>query len=146
MRDTKNSSMGKVKLSVAPSGRQQKLVLIFISVIMLGHILVPLSFYLGWRDDERFSWRMFSSYRLQSCELHIEGRLNDDNGLVRLDDYLEDSWLRVMRAFHQPALYDSMLPWLCTRVSASEIEVTRSCKWPAGNPAPDWQITHQCDD
>src|SRR5262245_37769335 len=45
---------------------------LFILAFLAYQVAMPLRYYLGDRGyDERFSWRMFSTLRLQKCQVHV---------------------------------------------------------------------------
>ena len=66
----------ETKPSDAPADpRRRRLANGFILVFLAFQIAMPLRYYLGDRGyDERFSWRMFSTLRLQQCQMRVNER------------------------------------------------------------------------
>ena len=93
---------------------------VFIALFLLAQIVVPLRYYLGSRSaDERFSWRMFSSYGMQHAkhdaltqvsvrETALEnGRLVERS--VDLPTILPKRWIQYLR--HEPVGF--FITWTC---------------------------------
>ncbi len=57
----------------APPRRRFGVSDMFIACFLLAQIALPLRYYLGGRGtDERFSWRMFSSQRVEQCAVDVD--------------------------------------------------------------------------
>ena len=115
-----------------------------ISTVLIIQILVPLGYYAGWRDDERFAWRMFSSFRMQSCEVTATALVDGRYGPLDLDRYLESQWINGMRLFHQPEVVRAILPWLCDQSAVEEIIIERECERPDGSSVRAWKMINRC--
>ena len=126
---------------------------VFIALFLLAQIVVPLRYYLGSRSaDERFSWRMFSSYGMQHAkhdaltqvsvrETALEnGRLVERS--VDLPTILPKRWIQYLR-HEQPDVTEKFLRWRGSQSNAQEVrcQVSR----PAGRGEPRYRVVWTID-
>ena len=111
--------------------------------------LIPLRYYLGsGGDDERFSWRMFSTRRMLQCRMDIEEltgmgpRAQRTQVLPQLD--VQVAWLEVLRR-NRPAAVQRYLERRCDISKADSVKYTRSCVQSDGEQMPEQQAILHCE-
>lgn len=66
----------------------------FILLVLLVQLLLPLRYYLSSdRYDERFSWRMFSSYRMARCQVVF----SDQGEAIELGEEFHSAWITLLK-------------------------------------------------
>jgi hypothetical protein len=116
-----------------------------IAAFLLFQVAMPLRYYLGGRGyDERFSWRMFSSVRMQRCDVHVrELAQGGDERQVDLDRALQVAWIGMLERY-RPQVVDELLRTRCTASDVREVVFERACKDTDGSPLPRMQVTLDC--
>lgn len=116
---------------------------IVLSVIALG-VLIPLRYYLGDDPyDERFSWRMFSSVRVQACQSQLtvtsEG---NEHQAVKLQSELHRAWLSAIER-NRTSVIEKVLERQCTAPHVRQVTLTNRCRDTRRSPMPPmtWQLT-----
>jgi hypothetical protein len=120
---------------------------LFIAAFLAFQIGMPLRYYLGDRGyDERFSWRMFSTVRLQQCEMQISERgANADPAFhqvhVRRD--VQAAWVNLLERVRMPVV-KKYLARRCERQHATEVSYTRRCTDTDGSALPVQTLRMDC--
>jgi hypothetical protein len=120
---------------------------VFIAAFLAFQIGMPLRYYLGDRGyDERFSWRMFSTVRLQECDMQIsERRTGDEKAFrdvaVRRD--VQVAWVNLLERVRLPVV-KKYLERRCERQQASEVRYTRRCTNTDGSALPVQTLRMDC--
>lgn len=122
------------------TSRARKLANAFIALFLAIQVAVPLSYYLGNRMyDERFGWRMFSTLRLQACELEVEEVPRAGSAgaprPVRLHESLHIAWINLMKR-GRPDVIDKAMRARCTGDDVFEVRVARRCRDTDGSMLP----------
>lgn len=114
-------------------------------VLFLGYQLVmPLRYYLGGRGyDERFSWRMFSTVRMQECRVQVEERVGEQTRAVNLQKAVQIAWINMLERYRRPVV-DKLLARRCEEESAREVRYTRTCVDTDGKALPETRVTMDC--
>jgi hypothetical protein len=115
-----------------------------IAAFLLFQVAMPLRYYLGGRGyDERFSWRMFSSVRMQRCDVRVR-ELAQDGGesQVDLDRALQIAWIGMLERY-RPQVVEQLLRTRCTS-SVREVVFERACRDTDGSQLPRLQVTLDC--
>jgi hypothetical protein len=120
---------------------------ILIVVILLAQLLLPLRYYLGFAegDDERFSWRMFSTVRLQRCEMTIsDEHVGSDVKLpVQLKPILQVAWISVLQRY-RPSVVEAFLRFRCEGEGMAAAHYERRCVAPDGTSVPPNVLEMDC--
>ena len=120
---------------------------VFAGLFLLFQIAVPLRWYVAGRiEDERFSWRMFSSYQMRGCRIGVRaGVPGEENRAteIRLQKRLPGPWLNALRAGY-PAVVESFLRWECEDTGAPWVHYQRRCALPDGTPADEESAKRDC--
>lgn len=127
---------------------QRKLVNALIVALVLLQLALPLRYYLGFAggDDERFSWRMFSTVRLQRCEVNVTETTgdNDTPQQVRLRPILQVAWISILERF-RPSVVEGFLRFRCQTEGVTKVLYTRRCVAPDGTSNPPDHLAIECD-
>lgn len=121
---------------------------VLIVALLLIQAAIPLRYYLGFSggDDERFSWRMFSTVRLQRCEVSVsEVRTGSDvPERVNLKPILQVAWISILQRF-RPTVVDRFMRFRCETEGVQKVIYDRTCVAPDGKSIPPnhWELT--CD-
>lgn len=131
---------GEDSISSPPPGRLRLLVSIFIIMFIIWQIVLPLNYYTGVDPDiydERFSWRMFSTLRMQPCSFDVDEVITDPDGRtvtrkVDMEKSLDRIWItqfgknvsEVVKKFLEKRCESH--PWI------TSVNYTRSCRSPNG--------------
>lgn len=101
---------------------------IVLAVICLG-VLIPLRYYLGDDPyDERFSWRMFSSIRVQACRSQLT--VTSDEGeshVVRVQADLHQAWLSAVER-NRASVIEKLLERQCDAPHIEQVTLTNQCQ------------------
>jgi hypothetical protein len=123
---------------------------LFIVAFLAFQIAMPLRYYLSDRGyDERFSWRMFSTIRLQQCDMQIsEATKRRSNGepefrevAVRQD--VQAAWVALLERVRMPVV-EKYLARRCQRQDAIETSYTRRCTNTDGKLLPVQTLRMDC--
>lgn len=121
---------------------------VFIVVALLAQLLLPLRYYLGFTDgdDERFSWRMFSTVRLQRCDANITERYAGSEARVpvALKPILQVAWISILQRY-RPAVVEGFLRFRCQTEGVSHVYYDRRCVTPDGTSPPPDHVEIACD-
>ena len=110
--------------------RRRRLTNLFIAGFLALQIAVPASYYLRDRsDDERFSWRMFSTLRLRDCQVKVSEVPSGTSAprAVAIEQDVHVAWLRLMERM-RGAVVDKYLRRRCEREAIQRVELVRSCR------------------
>jgi len=120
---------------------------ILVVVILLAQLLLPLRYYLGFAegDDERFSWRMFSTVRLQRCEMTISDQHAGSDVLVpvQLKPILQVAWISVLQRY-RPSVVEAFLRFRCEGEGMAAAHYERRCVAPDGTSVPPNVLEMDC--
>ena len=98
-----------------------------IAAFLLFQIAMPLRYYLGGRGtDERFSWRMFSSVRMQRCSAAVDETIDGRKRDVALGQALHVAWVGMLERY-RPAVVDAFLLRRCRTTDATHVHFRRTC-------------------
>ena len=131
-----------------PEGRQRRLANLFILAFLAYQVGMPLRYYLGERGyDERFSWRMFSTLRLQQCEMQVSEAAAGSSQLeevpVRSD--VQVAWVSLLERVRKPVV-EKYLQRRCERQRVARVVYTRSCTNTDGSALPPQTLRMDCAD
>jgi hypothetical protein len=127
----------------APASRTASTLLI--ALFLLYQLLMPLRYYLGGRGyDERFSWRMFSSVRMQQCRVVVSESTKDgDSRDLDLNREVQVAWIGMLERY-RPQVVDKLLQRRCAEPDVSEARYVRNCKKTDGSALPELTVTLDC--
>ena len=122
--------------------------LFFIAFLTL-QALVPMRYYLGaGGDDERFSWRMFSTRRMVQCGMEIveQRGMGPRAQLIPVSPQrdVQVAWLELLRR-NRPAAVEKYLERRCELSRPDSVRYTRSCVQSDGTTLPTQRVTMQCE-
>ena len=128
----------------AAAAHAKPVALAFIGLFLLYQIAMPLTYYLGGRGpDERFSWRMFSSVRMQKCSVRVDETVGGEARSVDLDREVQVAWVGMLERY-RPAVVEKLLQRRCERAQASEVRYVRRCVETDGSKAPALTVKLDC--
>lgn len=107
-------------------------------------LLVPLRYYLS--DDvydERFSWRMFSAVRVQSCQAELRETRYASERALPLMEVLPAPWAALLER-NRVAVIDSVLRWRCEREGVTRVRFRNTCRDASGQPLPTTSRELEC--
>lgn len=121
-----------------PRGRARVAARWLVVVWVGAQLLIPLRYYLGAdRYDERFSWRMFSAVRLESCAVEVEEwttRLGEvEHVRVDLLRVLPVTWVALLRR-RRAAVVTRFLETRCARPGTQRVHLTSRCAGMSDGP------------
>jgi hypothetical protein len=115
-----------------------------IVAFLLFQVATPLRYYLGGRGpDERFSWRMFSTVRMQRCRVKVIETVGGEEQQLNLQKELQVAWSNMLERYRRPVV-DKLLARRCAKVEASSVVFTRSCTDTDGSELPDDVVSLDC--
>jgi hypothetical protein len=118
---------------------------VFIALFLAYQLAMPLRYYLGGRGyDERFSWRMFSTLRMQECKVRVEETVAGSERKVDLDKALQIAWNGMLERYRRPVV-DKLLARRCLQEHASEVRYERNCVDTDGSALPQTTVVRHCD-
>ena len=134
----------------APTDRSRKIGNVFIVLFFLFQVLVPLRYYLGGPEaDERFSWRMFSSFGKQSCSVSAYETIEQDGRYVErplpLETLLHRNWINQFRGYFQPDLVRRFMHLRCGQAAIREVRYERTCSATDGTPVAPYRVSMDCE-
>src|SRR5438477_6595214 len=99
----------------------------FIAAFLLYQIAMPLRYYArGGGYDERFSWRMFSTVRMQKCTVRVRETAKPDDGgearerSVNLNHELQIAWIGMLER-DRPQVVRKFLARRCQQPDVSAV-------------------------
>ncbi len=145
MADSAPSNAASAQASNDPKRRR---VLLFIVVVLIAQLLIPLRYYAGISegDDERFSWRMFSTVRLQRCNVNISEQRKGGEARVpvSLKPIVQVAWISILQRF-RPSVVEGFLRFRCQTEGVEHVYYDRQCTLPDGTTLPTDHVEIACD-
>jgi hypothetical protein len=116
-----------------------------IAAFLLFQVAMPLRYYLGGRGyDERFSWRMFSSVRMQRCNVQVrETGADGSDRKLDLERELQVAWIGMLERYRAQVV-EELLRKRCAQPGTREVRYTRSCRDTDGSELPKIRATLDC--
>lgn len=115
-----------------------------IALFLVYQVAMPLRYYLGGRgDDERFSWRMFSSVRLQRCKVHVREVEAGKSREVDLSKAVQVAWIGMLER-DRPQVVHRLLARRCQEPAVEETRYERSCTDTDGSALPTLEQKLDC--
>jgi hypothetical protein len=116
----------------------------FIAFFLLCQIAMPLRYYLGGRgDDERFSWRMFSSVRMHKCTVRVQEVVAGHAREVDLGHAVQIAWIGMLER-NRPQVVTKLLRRRCHERDVTEARYHRSCAGSDGAALPPLELAMSC--
>jgi hypothetical protein len=120
----------------------------FIALFVLFQLAMPLRYYLlGGGTDERFSWRMFSTVRMQTCEVKVHDIVLADGQpsprKVELRKLLHGAWINMLERY-RPRAVDKLLRRRCEERGVTAARFVRKCKDTDGDRRPTLEVELDC--
>lgn len=120
----------------------------FIAALLLLQIALPLSYYLGeGGDDERFSWRMFSTTRVHRCRVDVletfGARPPQSTRAVQPEKDVQAAWISMLRR-NRPAVVERYLERRCALSDAARTLYRRRCVRSDGVQLPTQEVGLDC--
>jgi hypothetical protein len=120
----------------------------FIALFLLFQVAMPLRYYLlGGGYDERFSWRMFSTLRMQKCQVQVDDVIvqNGKRTPRRLDlrATLHGAWINILQRY-RPAAVDKLLLRRCATAAVVAARYVRHCESTDGRKLPSIEVEMDC--
>ena len=116
-----------------------------IALFLAYHVGMPLTYYLSARVyDERFSWRMFSTVRLQECDVEVVEREGQREQPVNLERDIQAAWVGVLKRL-RPAVVEKYLRRRCERSHAREVTLRGHCVGTDGQALPERRFVLTCE-
>lgn len=121
---------------------------VFIAAFLIVQLALPLRYYLGGGGaDERFSWRMFSSVRMQRCDVVVDD-IVDRNGArvprkVDLRATIHGAWINILERYRS-AVVEKMLRRRCAIPGVHAARYTRNCKNTDGSKQRPVRVEMDC--
>jgi hypothetical protein len=129
------------------SARPRRAANVFIALFLLYQLAMPLSYYLGDGGyDERFSWRMFSTLRLQRCDVAVQERIGGEGGTLRqvpLVQELQVAWINMLKRYRTDVVQKFMAS-RCRGDDVYEVRYVRRCADTDGSLLPATGLTMTC--
>jgi hypothetical protein len=121
---------------------------LFIALFLAFHVAMPLRYYLGDRGyDERFSWRMFSTLRLQECQMRVaEAEQEGPNPPFREVQVRRDvqaAWVNLLDRVRMPVV-EKYLVRRCERQGVTQVRYARRCTDTDGTQLPAQTLLMDC--
>jgi hypothetical protein len=120
---------------------------LFVAAFLAFQIGMPLRYYLGDRGyDERFSWRMFSTVRLQECDMQISERRASGEKTFRnvaVSRDVQAAWVNLLERVRMPVVR-KYLARRCERQHAERVRYTRRCTNTDGSALPAQTLEMDC--
>jgi len=125
--------------------RRRALANAFILAFLAFQLAMPLRYYLGDRGyDERFSWRMFSTLRLQQCSMQVaEAGESEAFRNVAVHRDVQVAWVSLLERVRMPVV-EKYLRRRCERPGIAKVSYTRRCTNTDGTPLPAQTLVMQC--
>jgi hypothetical protein len=122
----------------------------FIVLVLGYHVGMPLTYYLSDRVyDERFSWRMFSTVRLQECDIVVTETVMHGDAAVDVPTPVtkdvQTAWISILKRM-RPAVIEKYLAHRCDSASATHAKFVGRCRNTDGTLLPERRYTLACGD
>lgn len=128
------------------SSIQRRLANLFIAAFLAFQVAMPLRYYLGGRGyDERFSWRMFSSLRLQECDVRVEEISGGRARPVAVQRDVQVAWVKLLERVRMPVV-EKYLARRCEGSAVDEVSYTLRCTDTGGASLPARTLRLRCSD
>jgi hypothetical protein len=116
----------------------------FIALFLLYQVAMPLRYYLGGRgDDERFSWRMFSTVRLQRCQVRVREVAAGQIREVDLSKAVQIAWIGMLER-NRPQAVEKLLRRRCQEADVTAVRYLRNCQNTDGSALPELALRLDC--
>jgi hypothetical protein len=131
-----------VATPAAPMGRA--LANAVIVAFLAYQVAMPLRYYLGGGGaDERFSWRMFSTLRMQRCRVKVVETVDGKEHRLEVLKEVQIAWRGMLERYRRPVV-DKLLERRCEKAEASKVVFTRACTDTDGSVLPDDVVSLDC--
>jgi hypothetical protein len=128
----------------APATRSRALRNAAIAGFLLYQIVMPLRYYLGGGGtDERFSWRMFSSIRMQKCDFSVRETAGGKEHKVDIGAALQIAWIGMLER-NRPAVVEKVLVRRCAEPGVSAVRYERKCQETDGSWSAPFELDRDC--
>ena len=108
-------------------------------------VAIPASYYFRTdRDDERFSWRMFSAVRVKRCDVDLREQQAGAWDEVDLAPLLHASWRNALKR-GRARVIEHLLEVRCEQPGREAVELVRRCKNTHGEKYAPERTRRQCD-
>jgi hypothetical protein len=115
-----------------------------IAAFLLFQIAMPLRYYLrGGGTDERFSWRMFSSIRMQKCDMSVRETADGQERKVDIDRAVQVAWVGMLER-DRPAVVEKFLARRCAIEGVSSVHYHRACQETNGSWSQPLDLVMDC--
>jgi hypothetical protein len=128
----------------APAAQSRTWSNVLIALVLAFHLFMPLRYYLGGGGyDERFSWRMFSTLRMQTCKVKVEETIADETRAVDLNKAFQVAWIGMLERYRR-AVVDKLLARRCAQQDARSVRYEHRCVDTDGSALPTTTVTMDC--
>ena len=129
---------------VSPQAPSRRVANLFIVGFLAYHVAMPLTYYLGDRGyDERFSWRMFSTLRLQQCSMKVTEAAGSATREVAVKRDVQAAWANLLERARLPVV-EKYLHRRCEQQNITHVTYTRHCRNTDGAPLPPETLVMDC--
>jgi hypothetical protein len=133
----------------ATAGTDRRWSNVFIVLVLAYQVGMPLTYYVSDRVyDERFSWRMFSTVRLQACDVVISESLPGAEGpvdtAVVVERDLQVAWVNILQRL-RPSVIAKYLARRCEGADAQQVTLVGRCHDTDGTSLPVRRFVLPCD-
>jgi hypothetical protein len=137
-------SAGTGALAAGATATGRMLANALIVAFLAYQVAMPLRYYLGGRGyDERFSWRMFSTLRMQKCRVQVRETVDGEERPLVLKKEIQVAWIGMLERYRR-GVVDKLLQRRCERAAATRVVYTRSCTDTDGSALPDNVVSIDC--
>lgn len=127
-----------------PNAKHALRVRVFLAVFLGLQALIPLRYYLGSDTyDERFSWRMFSAVRVQSCQTFATERTDVGERPIDLPRVIHRAWINTLSRNRADTIR-AFLRRRCEEEGARSAKIVNRCVEPDGERVPDLVWERDC--
>jgi hypothetical protein len=117
-----------------------------IALFLLFQLAMPLRYYLGGRgDDERFSWRMFSTVRMHKCDVRVDETLGGERKRVDLTRAVQIAWIAMLER-NRPQVVHKLMRHRCSGAGVEQVQFERHCTDTDGSALPVLAESMRCSD
>ncbi len=107
----------------------------FIALVLVAQLLLPVRYYLSSdRYDERFAWRMFSSYRMARCQVTY----SQASEPIALDQVFHSAWITLLERGRSDVV-EAVGQRLCLTHPGQDLRLDMRCRLVDGS----WQELHR---
>ncbi len=116
----------------------------FILLFLLYQVAMPLRYYLGGRgDDERFSWRMFSTVRMHRCDVRLYQVEAGQRRPVDLTRAVQVAWIGMLER-NRPQVVRALMRRRCREPDTNAVRFERRCTNTDGTALPPLLLDMSC--